>query len=178
MSSKKKQAGAPGTAVVIKTRSPYVEDREKVDLFKDAFFPHTGSVLIFNMFTVIENLIKEYEKELRKYNRKLANHKIPFRIRVRHTLTEKGTNYCYTGRYIYGTDKKYKGRADNTVLRNRLQEKWNKIGPPPRSELDGISFEIVKTEEGETDCIVVPFGVYTNPKFSKFFSGKKYFRLA
>ena len=177
MKSKTKQPGAPGTAVVIKTRSPNVEDREREDLFKDAFFPHTGSVLVFGMCPVIEKLIKEYEAELRKYNKKLANHKIPFRIRVNHTLDEKGSTYRYTGRYIYGTNKKYMGRADNTVLRNRLQAKWNKIGPPPRSQLDGLKFEVVTTEEGKTDCIIVPFGVFTNPRYSKYFSGKKFFRL-
>jgi hypothetical protein len=65
-----------------------------------AFFPMTGSVVIFGGAPIVENEVQKQEKLLQDYNKKLCEHSGLF-IRPRQTVRTHTQKYFYIGRYVY-----------------------------------------------------------------------------
>lgn len=170
--------GEPGTAIVIKVPRPDHKAKEEVSVFQDAVFSLTGAVLVIRGKPVLDALLFDHKKRLSDYNAKLAMHKIPLRIRLTHSVTIRGKKYVYCGRYIYSTKGKFHGKLDNAVLRNdHIREKWNKVGPPPVSPLDGFKYQVVVDNGIETTMIIVPYNLFIDNRFSHLFHSFQRFRL-
>lgn len=178
MSLDKPPNGNPGTAFTIKLRQPDKQVQEADDLEFHAFFPNTGSVLIFGAKPLIESLLEEHKKQLSFYNGKLTKNRVPIRIRLTHSVKVKGKKYVYCGRFIYGKDDSYFGVLDNVLLRKEhIKEKWNKVGPPPINPLEGFKYQVLVVNGDESDHIIVPYNLYTNHKFTHLFTDYTRYRI-
>ena len=170
--------GEPGTAIVIDLPKPDGKEKEEVEVFQDAVFSLTGAVLVLRGKGVLDALLFDHKKRLSDYNAKLVENKIPLRIRLTHSVTVKGRKYVYCGRYIYGKDGKFEGKLDNAVLRNDyIRGKWNEVGPPPMSPLDGFKYQVVVDGGMETDMIIVPYNLFVDQRFLHLFTDLQRFRL-
>lgn len=170
--------GEPGTAIVIELPRPDLKEKEDVAVFQDAVFSLTGAVLVIRGKPVLDALLFDHKKRLSDYNAKLKESKIPLRIRLTHSTTVRGKKYVYCGRYIYGSDGKFHGKLDNAVLRNKyIREKWNEVGPPPMSPLDGFKYQVVVDAGMETNMIIVPYHLFIDQRFTHLFANFQRFRL-
>jgi len=170
-------SGEPGTAFTIKLPKPTIKDAEDRQILNDTNFMQMGSYLIFGVRPILENLLSEHKKELSKYNRLLGRYKLPFRIRLTHTTVAKGRKYVYCGRYIYKKNGEFFKKLDNAVFRNELKEDWNNVGPPPRNELEGLTFRIFIANGEETDNIIVPYNLFHDSRFHHIFANYTAIRL-
>lgn len=170
--------GEPGTAIVIELKRPDLKEKEEVAIFQDAVFSLTGAVLVIRGKPVLDALLLDHKKKLSDYNAKLKTNRIPLRIRLTHSVTTRGRKYIYCGRYIYGVDGTFHGKLDNAVLRNdHIREKWNTVGPPPISPLDGFKYQVVVDGGVETNMIIVPYNLFIDQRFSHLFHNFQRFRL-
>ena len=170
-------SGEPGTAFTIKLHEPTSEDAEEKQAFIDTNFMQMGSYLIWGVRNVLNNLVTDHKKELAKYNRLLGRHKIPFRIRLTHTVTVKGRKYVYCGRYVYKKTGEFWGKLDNAVFRNELKEDWDKVGSPPHNPLDGLTYRVFSANGEETECVIVPYNLYHDSRFYHLFANYTAIRL-
>ena len=170
--------GEPGTAIIIKLKGPDEEEIENTAVFQDAVFSLTGAVLVIRGKPILDALLFDHKRALSEYNKKLLENKIPLRIRLTHSVIDRGKKYVYCGRYIYSTRGKFHGKLDNALLRNdHIREKWNKIGPPPVSPLDGFKYQVVVDNGAETNMIIVPYNLFIDNRFSHLFKHFQRFRL-
>ena len=161
--------GEAGIVVTVK-RTPH-DDSEKVKREQEehALFPDTGSYMIWGARPMLERMMSAHKKDLTKYNQKLGRLKISVRIRLTHTVTRRGNKYVYCGRYLYTKDNKYIGKMDNAVLRNEMKELWTANNMPPNNPLEGFSYKIFVANGQETDEIIVPTYLITDPRFGHLF---------
>lgn len=165
-----KPTGEAGTAITIKLDPPDETAKEQEKLDFQATFVDAGSYLVWGVRPVLEKLIAEHKKELIKYNRMLGRKKIPYRVRLTHTVTRKGNRYVYCGRYLYTKDNKYVDKLSAVVLRAELKDRWSKELIPPKNPLEGLSYKIFIANGQETDNVVVPYELMHDPRFFHIFS--------
>lgn len=165
-----KPTGEAGTAITIKVIPPDENEKHQEDLNFQALFEDSGSYLIWGVRPVLEKLIAEHKKELIKYNRMLGRKKIPYRVRLTHTVTRKGNKYVYCGRYLYTKDNKYVDLLSAVVLRAELKDRWSKELIPPKNPLEGLGYKIFVANGQETDNVVVPYELMHDPRFFHIFS--------
>lgn len=170
-----KPTGEAGTAITVKLEPPNETLKQEEELSFQATFEDTGSYLIWGVRPVLEKLIGEHKKELTKYNQMLGRKKIPYRVRLTHTVTRRNNKYVYCGRYLYTKDNKYVDVMSAVVLRAELKDRWSADLIPPKNPLEGLKYKIFVANGQETDSVVIPYELLHDPRFFHIF--QKYTRI-
>lgn len=158
------------------------------DIRRQAFFDQFGSVLVFNGWSRIESALRESKDEIGKFNEKIKELNLQYKIRWSNKVKVNHNIYMYFGSYIYELKdgrEVYVGKYSHLAWRKMLtNEEFKAVGVIPKMPVETIKFRPVSTRDPDSeeesdykkyDTIILPYNEYR--RNIKYFKKLPTFRL-
>lgn len=120
--------------------------REQAQLDKDTYFPMNDAIIIVEGFESIKKKMDEYAADIKKYNDKLKDSGVDFRIKAIHQHRYRHYNYYYFGNYIYVL----KDIADEEIILDTITDTSLPIKKKSKKKTVSKKNNKKKSEDGDT----------------------------